>query len=162
MAGTNKVFIKGNLGRDPELRHTQDGRAVCQLQIATNEKWTSNNGERKTHTEWHRVAAFGRQAEVAGQYLTKGSEVIVWGKLRTRKYQGSDGVERYSTDIHVDEIEFAGGKRAKGGNAPQDSAPPPQSQARPQAQRQSQPQRQSQSAPAQGGDEDFYDDDIPF
>lgn len=161
MAGTNKVFIKGNLGRDPELRHTQAGKAVCSLNVATNEKWTSE-GERKTHTEWHRVALFGRQAEVAAQYLTKGSEVLIWGKLRTRKYQGSDEVERYSTDIHVDEIEFVGGKRADGGNAPQSAEPPPRSQARPQAQRQPQPHGQPQTTPAQGGD-DFYDDDsIPF
>lgn len=157
MAGSNKVFIKGNLGQDPELRHSASGNPVCQFSVATNEKWTSREGGRQEHTEWHRVIAFGRQAEVASEYLSKGSQLMVWGKLRARKFQDRDGNDRSVVEIHAEELEFLGGRRAEGGGAPQSQ----QNRRPPQRQPAQQQSRQPDPAPADGGD-DFFDEDVPF
>ena len=117
MASVNKVIILGNLGRDPETRYTTGGDAVTNLNIATSEQWKDKNGEKQERTEWHRVVLFGRQAEIAGEYLKKGRSVYVEGRLQTRKYTDKDGVEKYSTEIVGDRMQLLGsGRDASGGD----------------------------------------------
>ncbi len=145
--GINKVIIVGNLGGDPETRYMPSGSAVTNLTVATNESWKDKQtGEQKDRTEWHKVAMFNRLAEVAAEYLRKGSQVYIEGKLRTRKWQDKNGQDRWTTEIIADEMQMLGGRGGGGGgSAPmssgQDSSPP--------------------SAPPQAGPDDF-DDDIPF
>ena len=149
--GINKVILVGNLGADPETRYMPSGSAVTNLSVATSESWKDKQtGEQKERTEWHKVAMFNRLAEIAAEYLRKGSQVYIEGKLRTRKWQDRDGNDRWTTEIVADEMQMLGGR---GGAAPmgsgqgmgqgsgQDSGPP--------------------SAPPQTGPDDF-DDDIPF
>ena len=112
MASVNKVILLGNLGRDPETRYTTGGDAVTNLNIATSEQWKDKNGEKQERTEWHRVVLFGRQAEIAGEYLKKGRSVYIEGRLQTRKYTDKDGVEKYSTEIVGDRMQLIGGARA--------------------------------------------------
>lgn len=108
----NKVMLIGNLGADPESRYLQDGSAVCNLRIATSEKWTDKNtGEQKEATEWHRVSLFARTAEVAAEYLKKGSTCYIEGSIRTRKWQDKEGKDQYSTEIRGDRLVLLGGKR---------------------------------------------------
>ncbi|MGN6327867.1 MAG: single-stranded DNA-binding protein [Rhodanobacter sp.] len=114
--GINKVILVGNLGADPEMRHTGGGTAVTTLNIATSESWTDKqSGEKVEKTEWHRVKMFGRLAEIAGDYLKKGRQVYIEGSLRTDKYTGKDGIERYSTDIIASEMQMLGGNDGGGG-----------------------------------------------
>lgn len=120
MASVNKVIVLGNLGQDPELRHTASGRPVATLRIATNEQWTDQNGERKERTEWHSVVVWGRQAENCAQYLSKGRQVFVEGRLQTRKWEDRDGNPRYTTEIVADRVQFIGGQGGAGA-APPDS-----------------------------------------
>ena len=115
MASVNKVILLGNLGRDPETRYTTGGDAVTNLNIATSEQWKDKNGEKQERTEWHRVVLFGRQAEIAGEYLKKGRSVYIEGRLQTRKYTDKDGVEKYSTEIVADRMQLIGGAREAGG-----------------------------------------------
>ena len=114
MASVNKVIILGNLGRDPETRYTTGGDAVTNLNIATSEQWKDKAGEKQERTEWHRVVLFGRQAEIAGEYLKKGRSVYIEGRLQTRKYTDKDGVEKYSTEIVADRMQLIGGARDAG------------------------------------------------
>ena len=116
MASVNKVILLGNLGRDPETRYTTGGDAVANLSIATSEQWKDKNGEKQERTEWHRVVLFGRQAEIAGEYLKKGRSVYIEGRLQTRKYTDKDGVEKYSTEIVGDRMQLIGGARDSGGS----------------------------------------------
>ncbi len=147
--GINKVIIVGNLGGDPETRYMPSGSAVTNLTVATNESWKDKQtGEQKDRTEWHKVAMFNRLAEIAAEYLRKGSQVYIEGKLRTRKWQDKSGQDRWTTEIVADEMQMLGGRGGAGGgggSAPmssgQDSGPP--------------------SSPPQTGPDDF-DDDIPF
>ena len=134
MASLNRVMILGNLGRDPELRHTPSGRAVCTLNVATSESWTDQqSGERQERTEWHRVVVWGRSAENCAQYLKKGRQVFVKGKLQTRKWQDKEGQDRWSTEVHADRVQFIGsaGAGVGGGATPLDGeaeiGPPPAS-----------------------------------
>ncbi|MBW1893359.1 MAG: single-stranded DNA-binding protein [Deltaproteobacteria bacterium] len=114
MAGINKVILVGNLGKDPEVRYTQDGRAVAQFSIATSEEWKDKNtGEKREKTEWHRVVAFGRLGEICGEYLSKGRQVYIEGRLQTSSYE-KDGVTRYSTDIITDKMQMLGSKNSSG------------------------------------------------
>jgi single-strand DNA-binding protein len=115
MASVNKVILLGNLGRDPETRYTTGGDAVTNLNIATSEQWKDKSGEKQERTEWHRVVLFGRQAEIAGEYLKKGRSVYIEGRLQTRKYTDKDGVEKYSTEIVADRMQLIGGGREGGG-----------------------------------------------
>ena len=117
MASVNKVILLGNLGRDPETRYTTGGDAVTNLNIATSEQWKDKSGEKQERTEWHRVVLFGRQAEIAGEYLKKGRSVYIEGRLQTRKYTDKDGVEKYSTEIVGDRMQLIGGGREGGGDA---------------------------------------------
>ena len=114
--GVNKVIIVGNLGQDPETRYMPSGSAVTNFTVATNESWKDKQtGEQKDRTEWHRVAMFNRLAEIAAEYLRKGSQVYIEGKLRTRKWQGQDGNDRYTTEIIADEMQMLGGRGDGGG-----------------------------------------------
>ena len=158
--GVNKVILVGNLGADPEMRHTGGGTAICSFNLATTESWTDKqSGEKQERTEWHRVVLFGRQAEVAGEYLKKGRSVYIEGRLQTRKYTDKDGVEKYSTEVVGDRMQLIGGGRdsgsggdvefgSSGGGAPA--------------------RRETAGAAASGGkgggkkNVDDFDDDIPF
>ena len=117
MASVNKVILLGNLGRDPETRYTTGGDAVTNLRIATSEQWKDKSGEKQERTEWHSVVLFGRQAEVAGEYLKKGRSVYIEGRLQTRKYTDKEGVEKYSTEVVADRMQLIGGAREGGGGA---------------------------------------------
>jgi single-strand DNA-binding protein len=116
MASVNKVILVGNLGRDPETRYMPDGGAVTNVSIATTESWKDKtSGEKQEKTEWHRVAFFGKLAEIAGEYLKKGSQVYVEGRLQTRKWQDKDGADRYTTEIIADRMQMLGSRQGMGG-----------------------------------------------
>jgi single-strand DNA-binding protein len=117
MASVNKVILLGNLGRDPETRYTTGGDAVTNLRIATSEQWKDKSGEKQERTEWHTVVLFGRQAEIAGEYLKKGRSVYIEGRLQTRKYTDKEGVEKYSTEIVADRMQLLGSARDAGGGS---------------------------------------------
>ena len=127
MASVNKAIILGNLGRDPELRHTPGGKAVATLRVATNEVWTDQSGERQERTEWHTIVVWGRQAENCNQYLKKGRTVYVEGRLSTRKWQDKEGKDRYTTEVVADRVQFIGGGSGGGGRDFEDQSlePPP-------------------------------------
>ena len=110
MASVNKVILIGNLGKDPETRYLPSGDAVTNISVATSEKWKDKSGEQQEHTEWHRVAFFGKTAEIAGEYLKKGSPVYVEGRIRTRKWQDKEGNDKYSTEIVADRMQLLGGR----------------------------------------------------
>ncbi|HMM47790.1 MAG TPA: single-stranded DNA-binding protein [Thiobacillaceae bacterium] len=155
MASVNKVILVGNLGRDPEMRYLPSGEAIANLAIATTDKYKDKSGQLVEQTEWHRVAFFGRTAEVCGQYLKKGSQIYVEGSIRTRKYTDKEGIERYSTEIRGDRMQMLGGRG--GSTADMDDggfsqAPPARSQSRGSA---------PAAQPASSGFDDL-DDDIPF
>tara|TARA_Y100000389_G_C17469510_1_gene529014 strand:- start:819 stop:1292 length:474 start_codon:yes stop_codon:yes gene_type:complete len=154
--GINKVIIVGNVGGDPETRYMPSGAAVTNLTIATNESWKDKaTGERKERTEWHRVAMFNRLAEIAAEYLRKGSQVFIEGKLRTRKWQDKNGQDRYTTEIIADEMQMLGGRTGSGSNA---FSHDQQSEASSNVEVQAQDNMSSSVEP---GPDDF-DDDIPF
>lgn len=154
--GVNKMILLGNLGKDPEVRYQPSGGAVANLAVATSEQWRDKTtGENKELTEWHRVVVFGKLAEVAGEYLRKGSQVYVEGQLRTRKWQAQDGTEKYTTEIVVNvggTLQMLGGKQ-EGGQVN-----------RPQQNQQQRPQQQAgQSTPPANNEPPMnFDDDIPF
>lgn len=116
MASVNKVILIGNLGKDPETRYLPSGDAVTNITVATTESWKDKkSGDKQEHTEWHRVSFFGRQAEVAGEYLKKGSPVYIEGRIRTRKWQDKEGQDRYSTEIVADRMQLLGSRGGGGG-----------------------------------------------
>ena len=168
--GINKVILVGNLGNDPEIRYTPSGSAIANLSVATSEQWKDRNtGEPREKTEWHRVVIFGKLAEVAGEYLRKGSQVYLEGKLQTRKWQDQSGQDRYTTEVVLDingVMQMLGGRNAGG-----DAAFAPQGQqggykkpAAPKPQQQAAPQAAPQQAAAEPAADfsDAFDDDIPF
>ena len=145
MRGVNKVILVGHLGQDPEVRSMPSGSSVANLSLATNEQWRDKNtGEQQERTEWHRLALFGRLADIAGQYLRKGAPVYVEGRLRTRKWQDRDGHDRYSTEIVVNDLQMLGGRGGTSQAGPDRPSPPAESR-----------------GPASSPDLPF-DDDIPF
>jgi single-strand DNA-binding protein len=145
--GINKVILVGNLGADPEVRYTSAGAAVTTVSVATTDSWKDKqSGERQERTEWHRVVFFSRLAEIAGEYLKKGSQIYVEGRLQTRKWQDKDGNDRYSTEVVGNEMQMLGSRSGSG--APADS-PPARASA-------------SASAPAPAPASEDFDDDIPF
>lgn len=154
MSSLNKVILIGRVGNDPEIKYTGNGEAIANLSLATSERWKDKNtGEQKELTEWHRVEAFGRLAEIIGQYVQKGALLYVEGQLRTRKWQDQNGQDRYTTSVRINEMKMLAGK--SGGNqAGGESAPAPQQQRAPQ---QRAPQR-----PAAPPPQSDFDDDIPF
>ncbi len=162
--GINKVILVGNLGADPEMRHTGGGTAVTTLNVATSESWTDKqSGEKVEKTEWHRVKMFGRLAEIAGDYLKKGRQVYIEGSLRTDKYTGKDGIERYSTDIIANEMQMLGGNEGGGGQRerPQSASSGQRSNYGGQSRGGSESGGVPSHAPAPA-DTGFADDDIPF
>jgi single-strand DNA-binding protein len=158
--GVNKVILIGHLGADPETRAMPSGSSVANLRIATTESWRDKqSGEQQERTEWHRVALFGRLAEIAGEYLRKGSQVYIEGSLRTRKWQDKQGNERYSTEIIGNEMQMLGGRGGGGAGAPGAAAgsaggPP----------REPMPEYAGPAAGggSGGGEREDFDDDIPF
>ena len=119
MAGVNKAILIGNLGRDPELRYTQNGQAVTNFSLATSESWTDKNGERSEKTEWHRIVAWAKTAELCAQYLSKGRTVYIEGRLQTRDWEDKEGVKRQTTEIVANTVQFLGGPRGEGGGGNQ-------------------------------------------
>jgi single-strand DNA-binding protein len=117
----NKVILIGNLGQNPEVKHSASGQAICNLSIATNESWTDKNGQKQEKTEWHRVVVFGKLAEICGQYLQKGRQAYIEGKLQTRSWQDKDNQTRYTTEVVAQSVQFLGGNagagRSQSGNA---------------------------------------------
>ncbi|MGE5255689.1 MAG: single-stranded DNA-binding protein [Hyphomicrobiales bacterium] len=125
MAGINKVIIIGRLGNDPEVRYTPSGAAVAKFSVATSDEWKDkNSGEKKERTEWHRVTAWGKLGEICGEYLAKGRQVYVEGRLQTSSYEDKDGVKRYSTEIVASDVQFLG-SRESGGGRPSTAGSPP-------------------------------------
>ena len=155
MASVNKVILIGNLGKDPETRYLPSGDAVTNFSIATTAKWKSKSGEQQEHTEWHRISMFGKVAEIAGEYLKKGSPVYVEGRIRTRKWQDKEsGQDKYSTEIVADRMQLLGSRGSGSGGAEPMTREPATAAAgggsKPQA------------AGKKGGAFDQMDDDIPF
>lgn len=110
MAGLNKAILIGNLGRDPEVRYTPNGLAVANFSIATSEAWSNKNGERETRTEWHRIVAFGKLGEICGEYLSKGKQVYIEGRIQTREWEDRDGNKKYTTEIVASQMLMLGSK----------------------------------------------------
>jgi single-strand DNA-binding protein len=160
--GINKVILVGNLGADPETRYTPSGTAITTIRIATSESWKDKTtGEQQERTEWHRIKFFGRLAEIAGEYLKKGGQVYVEGKLRTEEYE-KDGQKRYSTDIIADEMQMLGSRGGAGGEGGAAGGGGEQRRERgPARGPQSAPPR-NVPAPAASGNDAFDDDEIPF
>jgi single-strand DNA-binding protein len=156
MASVNKVILIGNLGKDPETRYLPSGDAVTNFSIATTEKWKNKSGEQQEHTEWHRISMFGKVAEIAGEYLKKGSPVYVEGRIRTRKWQDKEGQDKYSTEIVADRMQLLGSRSSGSGGAepmarePREPAAVASGGAKPAAGKKG------------GGAFDQMDDDIPF
>ena len=145
--GINKVILVGNLGNDPDIRYTAGGAAVANISLATTDSWRDKEtGEQQDRTEWHRIVFFGRLAEIVGEYLRKGSQVYVEGRLQTRKWQDKSGNDRYTTEIVANEMQMLGGR---GGGMQQSNEPA------------AAPMSENPAAPA-ASDNDFVDDDIPF
>lgn len=163
--GVNKVIIVGTLGNDPEVKYSASGSAIANLSVATSEQWKDKQtGEKKEHTEWHRVVIFGKIAEVAGEYLRKGSQVYIEGQLRTRKWTDSNGVDKYTTEIVIPQMggvmQMLGGKRDDSGQQPRQ-----QSGQQPKGGWGTNPQQQPpKQQSSQGGNEPpmDFDDSIPF
>lgn len=160
--GVNKVIIVGNLGNDPETRYTASGTAITEISVATSEQWTDKqSGEKQEKTEWHRIVFFGRLAEIAGEYLAKGSKVYVEGSLTTEKYTDKQGVEKYSTKIKGQELQMLGDKPGTERGERQQSSPDRRESAVDRA-------RQASGQPPRGAghsepaDQGFADDEIPF
>ncbi|MDX1482158.1 MAG: single-stranded DNA-binding protein [Woeseiaceae bacterium] len=142
--GINKVILVGNLGADPDTRYMPSGAAVTNLSVATSDQWKDKQtGEQKERTEWHKVAMFGRLAEISAEYLRKGSQVYIEGRLQTRKWQDKDGNDRWTTEIIANEMQMLGGR---GGGAPMQGGD----------------DYQKPSQPSRAAEPDDFDDDIPF
>jgi len=153
--GVNKVILVGNLGADPDTKYTAGGTAITNISIATSESWRDKQtGENQERTEWHRVVFFNRLAEIAGEYLRKGSQVYVEGKLRTRKWQDQNGQDRYTTEIVANEMQMLGSREGGGVAMP--------AQKQPDGFRDNKPAQPQQPETAPAVEDGFTDDDIPF
>ena len=154
--GINKVILVGNLGQDPEMKYTASGVAIANISVATTDSWSDKQtGEKVTKTEWHRVVAFQRLAEIMGEYLKKGSQVYIEGKLQTRKWQDQNGQDRYTTEVVANDMQMLGSRGGEGGGSQPNTGGGFRSNPQPQQ------QQQQQAAPASSGG-GFDDDDIPF
>jgi single-strand DNA-binding protein len=152
--GVNKVILIGNLGRDPEVRYSPSGSAIANVTLATSEQWRDKeSGEKQEKTEWHRVVFFGRLAEIVGEYLKKGSQVYVEGRLQTRKWQDQSGQDRYTTEIVANEMQMLGGRAGMGGPSDDYNQDQPSYSA---------PAGKPAAASGGGGGGSDFDDDIPF
>jgi single-strand DNA-binding protein len=162
--GINKVILVGNLGNDPEVRYAANGSAIANISVATTDSWKDKNtGEQQDRTEWHRVVMFNRLGEIAGEYLKKGSQVYIEGRLQTRKWQDQSGQDKYSTEIVASEMQMLGGRGGGsdmgggGYQAPQQRQQAPQQQGGQQGGQQTSPRPAAQPQPSND-----FDDDIPF
>lgn len=154
--GINKVILVGNLGNDPEVRYANNGSAIANISVATTDSWKDKNtGEQQEKTEWHRVVMFNRLGEIAGEYLKKGSQVYIEGRLQTRKWQDQSGQDKYTTEIVANEMQMLGGR---GGGGEMSGGGGYNAPAAPQRQNQPQQAQQPQQAPPAND----FDDDIPF
>ena len=155
MASVNKVILVGNLGRDPETRYTTSGDAVTNIRLATTDTWKDKAGEKQERTEWHNIVFYGRQAEIAGEYLKKGRQIYVEGRLQTRKWQDKEGQDRYTTEIIADRMQMLGSR--EGGGASVAAEPSERASG-------AEPRSAGKSAatPAAKKNVDDLDDDIPF
>lgn len=171
MASINKVILIGNLGRDPEVRYTPSGAAVCNVSVATTRNWKDkSSGDKVEETEWHRVVFYDRLAEIAGEYLKKGRPVYVEGRLKTRKWQDKDGKDNYTTEIVAEQMQLLGGREGggygggQGGNPEDYSQEAPSAPSRPAARPAAAQRPAPAPAPAQKSSTGFddMDDDIPF
>lgn len=168
--GVNKVILVGNLGADPDTKYMPSGAAVTNINVATTDVWKDRqSGQQQERTEWHRIVFFNRLAEIAGEYLRKGSKVYIEGRLQTRKWQGQDGQDRYTTEVVAGEMQMLDSRGAGGGNFDQNYGggyqPQQQAPQQPQSQPAQQPQQPQQPAPQPqqpAGGFDSFDDDIPF
>ena len=159
MASVNKVILIGNLGRDPEVRYTPSGAAICNVTIATSRQWKAkDSGEKMEETEWHRIVFYDRLAEIAGEYLKKGRPVYVEGRLKTRKWQDKDGVEKYTTEIIAEQMQLLGSREGMGGGADDGGAG---GGSRPAPAQRPAAGRPAPASKSSTGFEDM-DDDIPF
>lgn len=154
MASVNKAILIGNLGKDPEVRYMPSGEAIANITLATTDTWKDKSGEKQERTEWHRVSFFGRQAEVVGEYLKKGSQIYVEGRIQTRKWQDKEGQDRYTTEIVADRMQMLGSKSSGGGSFEVVENRPAASSGGAAA--------PAKAAPAAKGSFDNFDDDIPF
>lgn len=149
MAGVNKVILVGNLGRDPEVRYTKAGQAVASFSLATSEKWTGKDGKKEEKTEWHRIVAWGKLGEICGEYLSKGKQVYIEGRLQTREWEDNDGNKKQTTEIVANNMTMLGqvgnGGASGGSSGGRSQGSPGGSQ-----------------GSSSGGSDDFDDDDIPF
>ena len=150
MASVNKAIIIGNLGKDPEMRYMPSGDAICNFSLATTDSWKDKNGEKQEKTEWHRISMFGKLAEIAGEYLKKGSQVYVEGRIQTRKWTNKEGQDQYTTEIVADKMQMLGGRSGGGGNSFEVVEKP------------SSGAGSAKQAAKGGGDFDNFEDDIPF
>ena len=155
MASVNKAILIGNLGKDPEVRYMPSGEAIANITLATTDTWKDKSGEKQERTEWHRVSFFGRQAEVVGEYLKKGSQIYVEGRIQTRKWQDKEGQDRYTTEIVADRMQMLGSKTSGGGSFEVVENKPAASSSGGAA-------APAKAAPAAKGSFDNFDDDIPF
>lgn len=173
MAGVNKVIIVGHLGNDPEIRTMPNGEAVANISVATSESWNDRNtGERREVTEWHRIVFYRRQAEICGEYLRKGSQVYVEGRLKTRKWQDQNGQDRYTTEIQGDVMQMLGGRNQNAGGYGNDMGGAPQSSYQARQTNNGNSYQSSRSTPQSATSQpatpqteppmDGFDDDIPF
>ena len=155
MASVNKVILVGNLGADPEVRYMPSGDAITNARIATTDSWKDKNGEKQEKTEWHRVSFFGKLAEIAGEYLKKGSQIYVEGRLQTRKWQDKDGQDKYSTEIVADRMQMLGSRQGMGGG---------DREREPAGEREggAKPAGKPAGAKPAGSKFDDFEDDIPF
>ena len=151
MASVNKAIIIGNLGKDPEMRYMPSGDAICNFSLATTDSWKDKNGEKQEKTEWHRISMFGKLAEIAGEYLKKGSQVYVEGRIQTRKWTNKEGQDQYTTEIVADKMQMLGGRSGGGGGNSFEVVEKPAASA-----------SSAKSAAKSGGDFDNFEDDIPF
>jgi single-strand DNA-binding protein len=156
MASLNKVILIGNLGKDPETRYMPNGEAVTNITIATTETWKDKAGEKQEKTEWHRITFYRRLAEIAGEYLKKGSQIYVEGRLETRKWQDKEGKDRYTTEVIASEMKMLGSRPGMGGgDASERDGPPSQGSSKPSG-------GSSGSAKGSAAKFDDFEDDIPF
>ena len=153
----NKVILVGRLGRDPETRYIPNGEAITNFSLATDEQWRDRNGERQTRTEWHNVSLYGKLGEIANQYLRKGSQVFIEGKIQSRKYTDKDGIERMVYNIIGNEMKMLGNRNDGSDSGNNNTAPSTSSNPPPAAPRRQPPQHESTTAPI-----DDIDDSIPF
>lgn len=163
MASVNKVILIGHLGADPETRHSASGDAICNLRLATSESWKDKTtGERRENTEWHRVVLYRRLAEVADEYLQKGSQVYIEGRIKTRKWQDKDGHDRYTTEIEATELKMLGRRGDGGSDQPSDRDEDRSGQTDHGRQKADGYAPESKPKPKPSFSDDFGDDDIPF